>query len=111
MGVVGLREIDIVRMIEEDAWMMRVLEVVRGVGLPDWWVGAGFVRNKVWDVLHGYRERTTLNDVDVIYFDSGIVEEKREKEIERRLQVVLPGVPWSVKNQARMALVKGDGAY
>ena len=30
------------------------LERVAQLGLPDCWIAAGFVRNAVWDVLHGW---------------------------------------------------------
>ena len=42
------------------------LRAVHHLGLPDCWVGAGFVRALVWDHLHGYNEATPLDDVDLI---------------------------------------------
>ena len=35
-------------------WQRDVLLAVRDLGLKDCWVAAGFVRNAVWDLLHGY---------------------------------------------------------
>ncbi len=100
-------------LVAQDEWMMRVLEIARSLALPDWWIAAGFVRNKVWDVLHGYRDRTEGGgiDVDVIYFNPLVVEEEIEKAYERRLRELLPNVPWSVKNQARMHLVVGEAPH
>jgi len=60
---------DIEQGISEDEWMMETLRIVERLALPDWYVGAGFVRNKIWDVLHDYAKRTPLDDIDVIYFD------------------------------------------
>lgn len=60
---------DILKLIEKDPWMMKVLDTVQQLNLPDWWIGAGFVRSKVWDYLHGYTVRTHLPDIDVIYFE------------------------------------------
>jgi uncharacterized protein len=45
---------DICRFIERQPEMMQVLGVTEALGLPDCWVGAGFVRNPVWDALHGF---------------------------------------------------------
>lgn len=101
---------EILQLVKSDLWMMDVLQVAQSVSLPDWWIGAGFVRNKVWDVLHGF-EHTPLNDVDLIYFDESNVDESFEKQLEARLRKLLPEVPWSVKNQARMAIVRQDGKY
>src|SRR4051812_31760057 len=53
-----------------DAWVMRVLEIVRDAGLPDAWVGAGMIRDLVWGELYGDGFRPgELNDVDVAFFD------------------------------------------
>lgn len=99
------------KIIVSDSWMMEVLGVVVSLGLPDWWIGAGFVRNKIWDELHGYEKRTPLHDIDVIYFDEKNIDEEDEKRFEKALEKLRPDLPWSVKNQARMAIVRGDGPY
>jgi len=36
----------------DDPWRRDVLAAVRSLALPDCWVGAGFIRNAVWDYLH-----------------------------------------------------------
>lgn len=101
---------DILKLIESDEWMMHVLRTARELQLPDWMIGAGFVRNKVWDHLHGYQERTLLGDVDLIYFDPSDIQEDTEKKYEQLLIQRLD-VPWSVKNQARMHVLNGDAPY
>lgn len=105
------KKTEILRIIRHDYLMMEVLQTAASLQLPDWWIGAGFVRNKVWDVLYGYKKRTPLNDIDVIYFDPIHLDEKDEKSIEDKLIRLRPDLPWSVKNQARMAMVRGDGPY
>ncbi|GGD93353.1 nucleotidyltransferase family protein [Paenibacillus nasutitermitis] len=106
-----LKEEDIIRLVREDEWMMGILATVKKLALPDWWVCAGFVRSKIWDIRHGYEERTPLPDVDVIYYDSSQVGEELEKEWEKRLRSIQPAVPWSVKNQVRMHRVNGISSY
>ena len=91
--------------------MVAALAVVRALGLPDCWIAAGFLRNRVWDHLHGHGVPTPLNDIDVVYFDPERQEKTIEKRLEARLKAALPGEPWSVKNQARMADVNGDPPY
>ena len=93
---------DIISLIESDSWMIDVLGVVRRFGPTNAWVGAGFVRNKVWDALHGYLRPSLLNDVDVIYFDVENQTTAQEHTFEAALIDVMPLVPWSVRNQARM---------
>ena len=91
--------------------MMRVLAAARQLALPDWWVGAGFVRAKVWDALHGRTGRTALDDIDLLYFDPGNRDPACEAGYEVRLSALLADAPWSVKNQARMHLKNGDAPY
>lgn len=88
------------QIIESDPWMMEVLQTVASLGLKDWYIGAGFVRNKIWDVLHGYEKRTPLNDVDLVYFDCENTFDEQDLAIEQMLLSLMPDVPWSVKNQA-----------
>ncbi|WP_138494029.1 nucleotidyltransferase family protein [Paenibacillus pinistramenti] len=101
----------IIRLVEQDAWMMDILHTAAQLGLPDWWICAGFVRSKIWDTLHGYEEPTPLPDVDVVFFDRSCTSEETEKELEARLRLLRPEVPWSVKNQARMHAINGNPPY
>ncbi|QXE02638.1 nucleotidyltransferase family protein [Terribacillus sp. DMT04] len=95
-------EADLLEAIKQDKWMMLVLETAAKLELPDCCISAGFVRAKAWDVQHGYIERTPLTDVDVVYFDAADINKAIEKELENMLIKMMPSVPWSVKNQARM---------
>lgn len=102
---------DIIQLVSEDEWMMDVLKTAKSIQLPDWWVCAGFVRSKIWDVLHGFGDRTPLPDVDVIYFDESNLDEAEEKKWEEKLRRVNPHIPWSVKNEARMHLAGNIPPY
>lgn len=103
---------DIIALIEGQPDMMRLLHVVERLSLSDCWIGAGFVRNAVWDVLH---DRTPdcalLNDVDVVFFDAADASRRRDHAIEGKLRLTCPGVPWSVSNQARMHVHNNDDPY
>ena len=91
--------------------MMTALAAVERLALPDCWVGAGFVRNPVWDALHGYPWSASYTDIDVVYFDPANIDPKYDDVIEAELAVAIPSAPWSVKNQARMHLQNGDALY
>ncbi|MED1555936.1 nucleotidyltransferase family protein [Bacillus paramycoides] len=98
-------EQDIIHFIQNDPWMMNVLQMAKSLQLPDWWVCAGFVRSKIWDTLHNYEVRTATPDVDVIYYDSMQKDEAYEQLLEMKLTNMDATIPWSVKNQARMHVV------
>ncbi|KAA0964947.1 nucleotidyltransferase family protein [Sporosarcina sp. ANT_H38] len=104
-------EEDIISSIGEDKWMMGLLKCAQSLNLPDWWICAGFVRSKIWDVQHGFDERTTIPDIDVIYYDRINIEKSVEKEYEEALKRLLPTIPWSVKNQARMHSINKISPY
>ena len=97
----------IARIIAEDAIAMEQLRAVRSLALPDWCIAAGFVRNRVWDHLHGIAPARLPVDIDVLYFDASDIGTEREFEFEDRLDDLLPGLPWQVRNQARMHVWKG----
>ncbi len=102
---------DIARLIETDPWRMEVLRTVAALGLPDWAIGAGFVRAAVWDALTQKPERTPLPDIDVIYFDPADVSRQRDERLVSILAATMPDIPWDLKNQARMHLRNGDAPY
>lgn len=102
---------ELIALLLDDPLRMEALTAVARIDLPDGWIGAGFVRDAVWDHLHGYRPSVPRGDVDVVWFSAENIEEEVDRQIERRLCGMLPGLQWSVKNQARMHLRNGDAAY
>lgn len=103
---------DIANLLEVHPDLHRILGLVEGLGLPDAWIGAGFVRNAVWDALHGrVPDPSHSGDVDVVFFDPENASQERDIALERRLRSLDPQVSWSVKNQARMHLRNGDRPY
>lgn len=83
---------------------MSALSAVRESGLKSWCIGAGAIRNLVWDSLHGHETPTPLTDVDVAYFDASNLSAARDAEIQSRLAAQCPGIPWEVTNQAAVHL-------
>jgi hypothetical protein len=98
-------------LVARDRQRMRVLGVVRDLGLPDCWVAAGFVRNCVWDHLHGRAASPLPRDIDVIWFDPAGCTPARDAGLEAALRGRDGTLAWSVKNQARMHERNGDAPY
>ncbi|TWC69821.1 nucleotidyltransferase family protein [Herbaspirillum sp. SJZ099] len=94
-----------------DPYRLRLLKIVATLSLPDCWIGAGFVRNTVWDAIHGFASRPHLSDIDVIWFDSTRCDSGIDQELESLLMTMDSTVQWSVKNQSRMHSKNGDKAY
>jgi hypothetical protein len=91
--------------------LVKDLTMVRSLNLPDWCIAAGYVRNFVWDYLHGKAERTPLNDIDILYYDVSDELEDTEKRYEEQLRKQNQAYDWSVKNQARMHVRNHDDRY
>src|SRR6185369_11248783 len=97
----------IARIIAEDAIAMKQLRAARALALPDWCIAAGFVRNRIWDHLHGISPPREPADIDVLYYDLADLSKETEAIYEKQLDALLPGLPWQVRNQARMHVWKG----
>ena len=97
----------VARIIAQDPVAMKQLRAARELALPDWCIAAGFVRNRVWDHLHGISPPRLPVDIDVIYYDAADLSKEREQGYEAALDRLLPGLPWQVRNQARMHVWKG----
>ena len=104
------KECKVIAWIQDDELRMEALHVAASMNLNDWCLAAGFVRNLIWDKLHGYQDLTPLNDIDLVYYDKASISEEIDLAIEQTLILKSP-LPWSVKNQARMHTRNNDSPY
>jgi hypothetical protein len=103
---------DIADFIAHNPRMMRCLAVLAAHGPADAWIGAGFVRNAVWDHLSGEdTEARPLADLDVVFHDPFNTTSEQDGAYEAALRGAAPDLPWSVRNQARMHERNGHRPY
>ncbi len=95
---------ELTHLIRSTPWLMSILETVRRCNPPEWLVGAGVIRNLVWDHLHQYQTPTPLADIDVIFFDPQDVRPERDRMVQQQLAQKLPHIPWEATNQAAVHL-------
>lgn len=105
-----ISEADIADLVQSDAEMVRVLNIARDFNLPDWWIGAGFLRNKVWDTISG-NSQTEMVDIDLVYFNESDTAPETDWLYDERLYKLDPKNIWEVRNQARMHYVNGFDPY
>nr|WP_246628297.1 nucleotidyltransferase family protein [Paenibacillus oenotherae] len=91
--------------------LMEDLRLVRELQLPQCYIAAGYIRNYIWDELHGYQRRERHNDIDVVYYDASEQSKERDEGLEQALIQATGNGKWSVKNQARMHIKSGDRPY
>ncbi|HHF3067915.1 TPA: nucleotidyltransferase family protein [Vibrio diabolicus] len=101
----------IVDLIKQDPVRVKALECVSKLGLPQCYIAAGFVRNLVWDALHGFDVATPLNDADVIYFSPNENDPTAYLQYESQLKQLMPEINWQVRNQTLMHTRNGDLPY
>ena len=100
------------RFVHSQRTMMLRLEDVAAHGPPGAWIGAGFLRNAVWDALTGRDpDATPPADLDVVFHDTANSSAARDAAARARLAAAVPGLPWDVTNQARMHERNGHAPY
>lgn len=99
----NLIESDIAKIVAHDDSMMRALRIAAEFDLPDWWIGAGFLRNKIWDEMENVCGDNT--DVDLVYFCANDVAPETDWKYDETLAKIAPEFDWEVRNQARMHYV------
>lgn len=97
-------------LIASDDYRMACLRAARALHLPDWYIGAGFVRNAIWDACHQYATATPLNDIDLVYFDTDDTSSTRDMALEDNARNSLQAT-WEIRNQARMHEKHGNPPY
>lgn len=94
------------RIVRADPDLMRLLEAVRPLELPQWRLVAGCLYQTVWNVLTGRPPRTGIKDYDLIYFDAEDLSWIGEDRVISRVAAATDGLPGpvEVRNQARVHL-------
>src|SRR5437588_3013086 len=89
-------------------WMRHALEAAREVGAPDWRIGAGAIRDVVWDHLHGIREPMPPKDIDLVFFYAAQLEEEREAQCLALLRKEAPENSLACQEPGRCAPLVSD---
>jgi hypothetical protein len=86
--------------------LMRMLEVARGLDLPDWLLFSGAVYQPVWNHLTGRPAGHGVKDYDLGYFDADTSYEAEDAVIRRVAGAFDPAMASivEVRNQARVHL-------
>jgi hypothetical protein len=100
---------ELLAIVKASEWLMARLTDAVAIDAPDWWIGAGAVRDLVWDERFGTGFAPgKVKDVDVAFFDAADLTAERDEQVEAALGKRSPGVRWDAKNQARVHLWYAD---
>lgn len=103
-------ENDITALLQHDTWRMDVLHAAERLNLPDWWIGAGFLRNLIWNAIEG-RPSEMTRDVDLVYFDDVNTKPEYDWAYDEQMRRDFPFADWEIRNQARMHYVNNFAPY
>jgi uncharacterized protein len=97
-------ELRLTALIHSSSMLMRALRAARAVDPPDWLIGSGVIRDRVWDHLHGFARPVPSKDVDLAFFDPSSLDSDRERSVQREVAALEPDICWEVTNQAAVHL-------
>ena len=92
---------DLLQAIQLNTELIKILIIIRNLGLKDSWLAAGSVRNFIWNLLSDKSPFDRETDVDVIFFDPDISYEETVS-LEKKLREDFPQYQWELKNQVYM---------
>lgn len=101
-------EAQLLDLVQADERVMGLLRAVWSLGIDQWCVAAGTIRNLVWDHLHSLPEPTLPSDIDVLIFDPIRTGADYEEQLEAQLRSMNGEVTWEVVNQATIHTYTGD---
>ena len=102
---------EVVRALADIPEIADALQAVASLGLPDWWIGGGFVRDRMWDRMHGFNQPTPSKEIEVLYYDPIRTRSDDDRRLEGILREECPGLPWKVTNQAWIHAERRDRPY
>jgi hypothetical protein len=97
-------EARLIALVRCSSMLMRALRAARAVDPPDWFIGAGAIRDRVWDHLHGFVQPLPSRDLDLVFFDPSSLGSERERDVHRQVTAEAPDICWDVTNQAAVHL-------
>jgi hypothetical protein len=100
----GELESRLIKVISSSSVLMRALRAARTVDPPDWLIGAGVIRDRVWNHLHGLAQPEPSKDVDLAFFNPLCLESQHESKVQRVVTAEAPDFAWDVTNQAAVHL-------
>lgn len=86
--------------------LQQILDRSETLDIPNWAVGAGFLQQSIFNLLHGKPILSDIKDIDWVYFDDSDLSDASEQLVAKKVQEVMKDIPipFDVKNQGRVHL-------
>lgn len=100
------RRAALIRLIGAMPVVLKILETIRDLRLPDAWLVSGGIYQNAWNLMTGKPVGHGIKDYDVTYFDGGDLSYAAEDQVIRAVAAALPELSGLIetRNQARVHL-------
>jgi len=93
------------KVLRKNSLFIKLLNLLKGFGLPEWYVGGGSIGQIVWNYFHNFAPNFGVNDFDVVYFDPNTSYEAEDIFIQKGKKIFKKfPTKVEIRNQARVHL-------
>ncbi len=95
----------IIDILKKDTTLYKIIKDVSALGIPNLYVGGGSITQSVWNHLFSKPIVYGISDVDIVYFDTDLSQEKERMVLEQIVKTTKQNqYALDVKNEARVHL-------
>jgi uncharacterized protein len=99
------QEEKLLSLIQQNSFVMDVIDAIPELGLPNCYVAGACIAQTVWNLAHHKKPYADIKDIDLVYFDGDLSDEK-EKAEQTRVRSLFKNFPMEIDviNEARVHL-------
>jgi uncharacterized protein len=96
---------NLISLVEKNAFVRELIHAIPTLGLPDCYVAGACIAQTLWSLSHGFEAHYGIKDIDLVYFDADLSQEKEQQE-QARVKALFSHFPIEVDviNEARVHL-------
>jgi len=102
----------VVEILEKNKDLMKILDYISELKLPNFYIAAGSVFQTLWNYYDNKPLNFGIKDIDIIYYDSTNISKENEKKLENKIinhfKKLNLNYEFDVHNEARMHLWKKE---
>lgn len=101
----AIQETVLIDILKKDTTLYKTIKDVSALGIPNLYVGGGSITQSVWNHLFSKPIGYGISDVDIVYFDTDLSQEKERMVLEQIVKTTKQNqYALDVKNEARVHL-------
>jgi uncharacterized protein len=99
------QEDKLIALVEQNPFILELIHAVPELDLPNCYVAGACIAQTLWSLSHGYEAHFGIKDIDLVYFDPDLSEQKEQQQ-QMRIQTMFSHFPMEVDviNEARVHL-------